>query len=147
MTLQPYYDTAPLVGARKASAKAVLFAEGNKILLLRKKGGGWDLPGGRLESGEDWIDGLSREIHEETGFRIAQAEWVTGWLDTARKNGPVVRGIFLSHLDCKPRKSIIRVSKEHLSGQFCPLARIGKIPLRQEYVHAVHWAAQAARYL
>ncbi len=143
--LQAFFDSAPRVGARKASAKAVLFAGANKILLLRKPGGVWDLPGGRLEAGEDWISGLVREIHEETGFRIAQADWVTGWLDTARKSGPVMRGIFLSRLDCKPRKSSITVSKEHVSGQFVPLGRIGKISLRKEYIRAVKAAAQVVR--
>lgn len=30
----------------------------------------WDLPGGGVESGEDLLDGLNREIHEETGMKI-----------------------------------------------------------------------------
>lgn len=115
--------------------------------MLRKPGGVWDLPGGRLLAGEDWIGGLAREIQEETGFRIAAAEWVTGWLDSVHKNGPVLRGVFASRLDCKPHKSAITVSKEHVSGQFFPLGTIARIALRKEYVHAVKSAAQSARYL
>jgi 8-oxo-dGTP diphosphatase len=32
--------------------------------------GKWDIPGGRLEIGEDPIDGLKRETMEETGLEI-----------------------------------------------------------------------------
>ena len=59
------------------SQKAIIFNEDDKILALRRssthpfKPFNWDLPGGDLEYGEDPIDGISREIKEETGLDIS----------------------------------------------------------------------------
>jgi 8-oxo-dGTP diphosphatase len=54
----------------------VLNAEGKILALHRTKTAPtgqlqWDLPGGRLEFGEHPIDGLIREIREETGLEVA----------------------------------------------------------------------------
>ena len=47
----------------------------NKVLLLKNEKG-WDLPGGHLKEGEPPVDGLKREIYEETGLNIADIEMV-----------------------------------------------------------------------
>ncbi len=54
--------------------KAVIFNSEGKFLTIRRSlthrtdPGGWDLPGGDLEFGEDPITGALREIREETGL-------------------------------------------------------------------------------
>lgn len=59
----------------QVNLKALIFKEG-KILLLQypkedlKVAGMWDMPGGRLNVDEVAIDGLKREVFEETGQRI-----------------------------------------------------------------------------
>ena len=61
----------------KRVAKVVLFKD-EKILLLRSAlgdfKGEWDLPGGHVEEGEDMLDGLKREVDEETGLTLETAE-------------------------------------------------------------------------
>ena len=47
----------------------VLNGEG-RVLLLRFPSGVWDLPGGRVQRGEDVLDTMARELYEETGLRI-----------------------------------------------------------------------------
>jgi len=51
----------------------VLFTDGKKILLLKRntKGdhfGTWSIPGGKVERGENPVDGANRESKEECGF-------------------------------------------------------------------------------
>src|SRR3954454_3773148 len=46
-------------------------AEGRLLLHQRRHGGGWAPPSGAMEPGEDVLAALHREIHEETGLRVA----------------------------------------------------------------------------
>ncbi|HXR50231.1 MAG TPA: NUDIX hydrolase [Verrucomicrobiae bacterium] len=58
----------------KIVAKAIIQNEQGKVLLLRRsqtdtrRPGEWDFPGGGIESGEEIIAGIIREIHEEAGL-------------------------------------------------------------------------------
>lgn len=58
------------------SLKAVLMRKDGNFLTLRRSDTaptrplGWDLPGGRLDWGEDPEAGITREIKEETGLEI-----------------------------------------------------------------------------
>lgn len=52
-----------------------LIRKGEEVLLLKRKNGSfgsglWDIPGGKLEFGELPIEGLTREIFEETSLRV-----------------------------------------------------------------------------
>lgn len=56
-----------------AAAFAFLFDQKGELLLLRERGDAkyvWDLPGGTLTDQERPIDGLRREVLEETGLTI-----------------------------------------------------------------------------
>jgi 8-oxo-dGTP diphosphatase len=52
-----------------------IVANDGKILLIKKSRGPYkglfDLPGGKLEHGEQFEDGLRREIREETGLEVS----------------------------------------------------------------------------
>lgn len=50
----------------RVSVKALVIDELGRILLCREDNGNWDIPGGGLDYGEDPIEGLRREIFEET---------------------------------------------------------------------------------
>lgn len=56
-----------------------------RVLLCRRavepRAGAWDLPGGFLEEGEQPVDGLRRELLEETGLEIEPLELLGVWLD------------------------------------------------------------------
>ena len=43
-----------------------------QVLLVRTARAGWELPGGRVEAGEDLVQALGREVREETGYVLAE---------------------------------------------------------------------------
>jgi 8-oxo-dGTP diphosphatase len=76
------------------AVQALLVRDGR--LLLGRRGiepglGKWDLPGGFLEEGEHPLDGLRRELLEETGLEIEPGEFVGVWLEPY--DGRIVFGL------------------------------------------------------
>jgi ADP-ribose pyrophosphatase YjhB (NUDIX family) len=60
--------------------------ERGRVLLARRAhepdAGLWDAPGGFLEEGEDPLDGLRRELREETGLEVEPGRFVGTFVDT-----------------------------------------------------------------
>ncbi len=67
------------------TACALCVDEGGRLLLVRRARdpdrGKWDLPGGFLAEGEHPLDGLRRELREETGLDIEPDEFVGVFVD------------------------------------------------------------------
>ena len=72
-----YASSKPTAGA--------LVEDGDRVLLARRAKepfkGRWDIPGGFLEVGEHPLDGLRRELHEETGLDVEPLEFLGVWMD------------------------------------------------------------------
>jgi len=73
-----YANSAPTVGA-------LCEDEQGRLMLVRRavepQMGKWDTPGGFLEEGERPLDGLRRELLEETGLEIEPGEFVGAVID------------------------------------------------------------------
>ncbi len=68
------------------SAAGIVY-KGDKVLLIRTARRGWEYPGGIVEQGEAILDGLKREILEESGI-IAEPEYMTGiYQNLVKKKG------------------------------------------------------------
>ena len=57
-------------------AKAIIVKDNKALILLRagseKNADKWDLPGGHLNEGEELMEGLLREVYEETGLTLSE---------------------------------------------------------------------------
>lgn len=50
------------------SVKGLFFDKDNKLMMMQENNGLWELPGGRVQKGEDLLACLKRECSEETGL-------------------------------------------------------------------------------
>ena len=79
--------TCGFVGWANSAPTACAFCEDDegRLLLARRAyepfRGCWDIPGGFLQEGEHPLDGLRRELLEETGLEIEPGEFMGAWID------------------------------------------------------------------
>jgi len=112
------------------ATKAIIVHEG-KILLLRESGsyddgtntGRFDVPGGRLNPGEYFLDALKREVKEETGLdvEVGRPVAVNEWR-------PVVRGeqwqIVGTFFECHASTAEVTLSEDHDAYEWVDPSRI-----------------------
>ena len=98
----------------RISVKAFI-VQNNKLLTIKRvednvqKPGCWEVPGGRLEIGEDPIFGLMRETKEETGLYINPKQPLSVRHFT-RSDGQIVT---LLTFFCKLSGGTLKLSEEH----------------------------------
>lgn len=89
--------------------------DNNRLLLIKRRDddihfpGAWEIPGGRLELGEDPFEGLKRETKEETGLDIDILNPLKIDHFTRQDSQKITMIIFL----CKPLSNSIKLSQEH----------------------------------
>lgn len=92
-------------------AKVVIIDDSNRVLMLKrsdymdKYAGEWDLPGGHIKVGEDFLDGMKREVKEETNLDVKDLKFIQK----------------IDNLDfyyCKYNNRPIKMSHEHTGFRF-----------------------------
>ncbi len=71
----------------KVDVRAVVFRDGELLLVRERKSGGWTLPGGWADAGDTPARAAERETLEESGYRV-EAEKVLALLDKSRHEHP-----------------------------------------------------------
>jgi len=100
------------------SAKVVLISRDGKALVLRKGSGTFDLPGGKVESGEDLYQALQREIEEEVRFSAKKFDFVSSWVKHDPILGERLVLIFETQLKNRADDLSVKLSDEHIWGKF-----------------------------
>jgi 8-oxo-dGTP diphosphatase len=97
-------------------AVKAFIVDNNNLLIIKRsnytvqKPGMWEIPGGRLEKkDEDPIEGLKREVKEETNLDIEIIKPLNIQYFTRADNQKIMLTIFL----CTPITKSIKLSKEH----------------------------------
>ncbi|HVI69202.1 MAG TPA: NUDIX hydrolase, partial [Magnetospirillaceae bacterium] len=113
------------------ATKAVIINTQNQVLILReattyKDGtnhGRYHLPGGRLNPGEPFLQGLQREVREETGLEIVIGApvFVGEWFPVIKGEPNQIVAVFFR---CSPRVETVVLSDEHDDYQWVTAAEL-----------------------
>ncbi len=98
----------------RVAAKAFIIRNGKVLLLKRRPNDAhrpnwWDIPGGRLEPGEDPRQGVQRETMEETGLSIDVLAPIDVHNFTRDDGQKITMIVFL----CRPTSESVTLSEEH----------------------------------
>lgn len=124
------------------SVKGVLLLEG-RVVLVKNSRNEWELPGGRIDSGEDHAQTLSREFAEELSVEVSVTQPIDSYLFEVIPG----RHVFIVTYGCTLAGEFApRVSDEHTAHCLWPVDRLSEINLPEGYRRSVEkWAEYVSR--
>jgi 8-oxo-dGTP pyrophosphatase MutT (NUDIX family) len=124
------------------SVKGVAVQHGT-VLLLQNERDEWELPGGKLELGEDPADCVVREIGEETGWQVTAGPLLDCWQYHIREGQDVVIVTYgCQVLSTEPPV----VSNEHKRVGLFDVAEVPALAMPDGYKRSIaEWFAAAVR--
>ena len=120
-------------------AVKAFIVDNHKLLVLKREPSDihlpniWEIPGGRLQLGEDPFAGLKRETKEETGLDIDIIQPLTIRHFTREDGQKITMIIFL----CRAMSTSMQLSKEHTAHDWIDLQQ-DNLKLSQWYNKEVH---------
>jgi len=131
-------DAGQAVRAFPVSVKGVLVRDG-QVLLLKNEREEWELPGGKLEPGEEPPVCVAREIAEETGLPVTTGPILDAWQYHIGEG----RDVLIVTYGCHPAGSQSpTLSNEHKEIGFFTLAEAGSLSMPAGYKHSIQsWFA------
>lgn len=119
------------------SIKGIIMDSSHNTLLLKDESGLWELPGGKMEKGEQPEQTLIRELHEELRIQVRLVRMVNNWVYHPGENRNVFFAAYLVDYD---RKQEIVMSEEHLEMGWFALAELEKLPMAEGYKQSIRQA-------
>lgn len=116
----------------KLVVRAVIKNQDGKILILKRSRDSrsnpccWELPGGKVEPGEDFEDALIREIKEETDLNI----FLKKTAGIAQQDLPYSRSVHVI-MDVEVISGNLKISDEHEEYKWAFLDEIKKLQLSE----------------
>jgi 8-oxo-dGTP pyrophosphatase MutT (NUDIX family) len=121
------------------SVKGVLL-DGDRVVLLQNERHEWELPGGRLEPGEEPVACLEREFAEELGADILAEAMLDCWLyEVVPQKEVFIATYGVRRLADRP----LRISREHRAfGEFA-VSELDGLPMPEGYRRSIRaWAVR-----
>ena len=119
--------------------RAIIQNKKSKILLIKRAendpwaGGYWELPGGKLEKGQDVSEALENEIFEETGLKVTPSSRLVYWESRILKKGPYKNLLYLVIIGLAQAKpGPVNLSKEHSDWEWVDDQEMPKYKLTPE---------------
>ena len=134
-------DIASTGPAFPVSVKGVLVCNG-QVLLLKNERDEWELPGGKLEPGEQPVDCVAREISEETGLSVITGPILDAWQYHICPG----RDVLIVTYGCQPKSGQSpSLSSEHKEMGFFTLAEVGDLTIPAGYQRSIQaWFSHLA---
>ncbi len=110
------------------AVKSFIINNKGELLIIKREdndihcAGHWEIPGGRLDPGEDPFEGLKRETKEETGLDIEIKHPIRIHHFTREDN----QKITLISFFCRPLSESIKLSEEHIDYEWSSLDKAQK---------------------
>jgi mutator protein MutT len=123
------------------SVKAVVVYE-RRVVLLKNERDEWELPGGKLELGENPENCVVREVEEELGIRVAVSRILDSWQYHIREG----RDIVIVTYACLCTSSNVTKSPEHKEARWFPLEAVPGLRMPDGYKRSIaEWTAQCSQ--
>ena len=134
-------EVVPTTRAFPVSVKGVLVRDG-RVLLLKNEREEWELPGGKLELGEEPQICVAREITEETGLAVTAGPILDAWQYHIGEGCDVVIVTYGCHSDSSETPML---SDEHQEIGFFTQADVASLNMPAGYKQSIRsWFARLA---
>ena len=124
-------NTAWVMPAHIIAGAGIVFNDHNEILMVNTYRGGWVFPGGQVETGENVIDAVKREVMEEAGIDIEVGEVFCISSNTCKHPGyngvkEVPTKLMLDFI-CRAKSGAPRPSEENAESAFFPRENVPEL--------------------
>jgi 8-oxo-dGTP pyrophosphatase MutT (NUDIX family) len=131
-----------VTGSHPVSIKGVLLLDGS-VVLVKNPRGEWELPGGRVDPGENHAQTLAREFAEELSIEVAPGRRIDSYVFEVIPG----RHVFIVTYGCTLAGEFApRLSNEHTEHCLWPVERLAEIRLPGGYRRSIEqWAEDVRR--
>jgi mutator protein MutT len=130
----------PVAHRFPVSVKGVILTPAGEVVLLKNERDEWELPGGKLEPGEDPAACVEREVEEELGLHVRAASLLDCWLYEVRRGVEVLIVTYGCHAE--PFTSLAHSAEHTAAGTFAPAA-LDALPMPDGYRRSIRdWLAR-----
>lgn len=126
------------------SVKGIIIEDG-KVWLRKNERNEWELPGGKLDEGEQPEQTVRREMKEELGFQVLVKDIVQAHVYIIQKSVDEKRGVLVVSYFCEIESKTGEFELEGEAGKAefkaFPLEEVSKLPMPDFYKDAIKLAS------